>query len=100
MSNLARCAAVACLMVASMVDASSKLDSLKQYKMNKDLKTFLGGNNIGTENPVIGIVSQTLEAEMKNDTRFKDYKTYIMKSYVTWVEALGARVIPLVNGEP
>jgi len=100
MSNLAKCTAVACLLVASMVDASSKFYSLKQYKMNKDLKTFLGGNNTGTENPVIGIVSQTLEAEMKNDTRFKDYKTYIMKSYVTWVEALGARVIPLVNGEP
>ncbi len=60
-----------------------------------------GGNDpgLGTQNPVIGIVSQTLEAEMKNDTRFDGYKTYIMKSYVDWVEAVGARVIPLVNGE-
>jgi gamma-glutamyl-gamma-aminobutyrate hydrolase PuuD len=55
---------------------------------------------VGTEIPVIGVVSQTLESEMKNDTRFKDYNTYIMKSYVTWLEANGARVIPLINGEP
>lgn len=36
---------------------------------------------------------------MKNDTRFYNYTTYIMKSYVDWVEAVGARVIPLINGE-
>jgi gamma-glutamyl hydrolase len=36
---------------------------------------------------------------MKNDTRFDNYTTYIMKSYVDWVEAVGARVIPLINGE-
>jgi gamma-glutamyl-gamma-aminobutyrate hydrolase PuuD len=36
---------------------------------------------------------------MKNDTRFANYTTYIMKSYVDWVEAVGARVIPLINGE-
>ena len=32
----------------------------------------------GTEIPVIGIVTQTLEEEMHNDTRFADYKYYIM----------------------
>jgi hypothetical protein len=50
----------------------------------------------GTEIPVIGIVTQTLEAEMKNDTRFADYKYYIMQSYVDWVQAVGARVVPLI----
>ena len=54
----------------------------------------------GTDIPVIGIVSQTLESEMKNDTRFDNYNSYIMKSYVTWVEAVGARVIPLIENEP
>ena len=37
---------------------------------------------------------------MINDTRFINYKSYIMKSYVDFVEAAGARVVPLVVGEP
>ena len=37
---------------------------------------------------------------MHNDTRFNDYKYYIMQSYVDWVEAEGARVVPLIQGEP
>ena len=41
----------------------------------------------GTERPVIGVISQTLELEMHNDTRFDDYNSYIMKSYVDWIEA-------------
>jgi gamma-glutamyl hydrolase len=37
---------------------------------------------------------------MLDDARFANYKTYIMKSYVDSVEAAGARVVPLINGEP
>ena len=44
-------------------------------------------NIAGTETPVIGVISQTLEKEMHNDTRFQGYSSYIMKSYVDWIEA-------------
>ena len=77
---------------AVAVTGSSRVQSFSKFVRG-------GAAEVGTQNPVIGIVSQTLEAEMKNDTRFDGYKTYIMKSYVDWVEAVGARVIPLVNGE-
>jgi gamma-glutamyl hydrolase len=53
----------------------------------------------GTETPVIGVISQTLEVEMHNDTRFSEYNSYIMKSYVDWIEAQGARVVPLIVDE-
>ncbi len=49
---------------------------------------------------MIGVISQTLELEMHNDTRFDDYNSYIMKSYVDWIEAQGARVVPLIVDEP
>ena len=55
-----------------------------------------------TESPVIGVVSQSLEKEMGADPRFTPYQggSYIMKSYVQWLQAAGARVVPLVRGEP
>lgn len=55
-----------------------------------------------TESPVIGVVSQSLEVEMGADPRFAPYKdgSYIMKAYVQWLQAAGARVVPLVRGEP
>ncbi len=37
---------------------------------------------------------------MKGDPRFADYNTYIMKSYVDWLEAQGARVVPIIPDEP
>lgn len=37
---------------------------------------------------------------MHNDTRFNDYSSYIMSTFVTFMESAGARVIPLVRGEP
>ena len=45
--------------------------------------------------PVIGIVSQTIEAEM-TDPEFEKYDSYIMASYVKYFEAQGARVVPLL----
>eukprot|EP00347_Sterkiella_histriomuscorum_P022553 403338055 len=59
-----------------------------------------GENQDRTNTPVIGIISQTLETEMQNLTEFQGYKSYIMKSYVDFVESAGARVVPLVVGEP
>jgi gamma-glutamyl hydrolase len=37
---------------------------------------------------------------MHNDTRFDNYTTYIMATFVEFMESAGARVIPLVRGEP
>ena len=50
--------------------------------------------------PVIGILSQTIEDPMKNDTRFDDYTSYIMSDVVKFMEGQGARVVPLVYGTP
>jgi len=50
--------------------------------------------------PVIGILTQTLETDMQKDPRFQGYKSYIMSSYVKYMEAQGARVVPLIYGEP
>jgi gamma-glutamyl hydrolase len=47
---------------------------------------------------VIGIVSQTIEAEM-TDPAFERYDSYIMSSYVKYFEAQGARVVPLLITE-
>ena len=84
--------------IALALANSSKGDMFRQYRHDKIAKGkwFQGG---GTETPVIGIVTQTLEAEMHNDTRFDGYKYYIMQSYVDWVEAVGARVVPLIQGD-
>jgi gamma-glutamyl hydrolase len=37
---------------------------------------------------------------MYNDTRFDGLKSYVMTAYVQFLEAAGARVVPLVLGEP
>lgn len=37
---------------------------------------------------------------MLDDERFAGFGSYIMKSYVTWLQAAGARVVPLVRDEP
>ena len=49
--------------------------------------------------PVIGILSQQLPDEWIDDSRFDQYNSYIMSAYVKWVEAVGARVVPLIMGE-
>jgi gamma-glutamyl hydrolase len=36
---------------------------------------------------------------MKSDSRFNGYGSYIMQAYVDWIEASGARVVPLVRDE-
>eukprot|EP00355_Strombidium_rassoulzadegani_P000610 CAMPEP_0168612848 /NCGR_PEP_ID=MMETSP0449_2-20121227/3135_1 /TAXON_ID=1082188 /ORGANISM="Strombidium rassoulzadegani, Strain ras09" /LENGTH=247 /DNA_ID=CAMNT_0008653439 /DNA_START=217 /DNA_END=960 /DNA_ORIENTATION=+ len=51
------------------------------------------------ERPVIGILSQTLEDYMQTDTRFEGYKSYIMSSYVKYMESFGAEVVPIIVGE-
>ena len=50
------------------------------------------------QRPVIGILTQTLEKDMRNDTRFENYTSYIMSSYVKFMEESGAQVVPIVYG--
>ena len=47
-------------------------------------------------NPVIGVVSQPLSSSLQKDPRFADKDSYIMQAYVEWLEAAGARVVPLI----
>lgn len=37
---------------------------------------------------------------MHNDTRFNGYNSYIMTAYVDFIQTAGARVVPLIAGEP
>ena len=67
-------------------DAPKKEDWIKDIDLNKE--------------PVIGILSQTLEKYMHKDARFSNYTSYMMSDYVRYMEAQGARVIPIINGEP
>jgi len=51
------------------------------------------------QSPVIGIVTQTLEWNMKSDQRFANYTSYVMSAYVKQMQASGARVVPIILGE-
>jgi gamma-glutamyl hydrolase len=48
------------------------------------------------ERPVIGIMTQTIEEEMKADPRFKGYNSYMMAAYAQFMESAGARVVPII----
>jgi gamma-glutamyl hydrolase len=50
--------------------------------------------------PVIGILSQQLTPEMKEDPAFEGKDSYMMAAYARFMEAAGARVVPLIMGEP
>ena len=67
----------------------------------ESINPWLKPENIDTnQQPVIGIVSQTLDfTPHKDDHRFDDYNSYIMAAYVRFVQAQGARVVPFVYNE-
>jgi len=48
---------------------------------------------------VIGIISQALPDSLVDDPRFEGKTTYIMDAYVNYMEAFGARVVPIVSTE-
>ena len=50
--------------------------------------------------PIIGIVSQPLDESFLDDPRFAGSDSYMMSAYVKFMEASGARVIPLIWNEP
>ena len=70
------------------------LVSIKQYMSRS------AGNIDTNEQPVIGILSQPLDPDFDGDSRFDGYDSYLMAAYVKFVEEAGARVVPLIWGEP
>lgn len=49
--------------------------------------------------PVIGVLSQPMPDSLKDDPRFAGKTTYLMQAYVDFMEAAGARVIPILSDE-
>jgi gamma-glutamyl hydrolase len=82
--------------------ANNQAPSFLQYEASSPKQyltdSFTDGAELNTQ-PVIGIVTQTLEDAMKGDTRFDGYTSYIMHSYVDFVQSSGARVVPLIVTE-
>jgi gamma-glutamyl hydrolase len=68
-------------------------------KLATDAMTYPNSGADTSETPVIGALTQTLETEFANDTRFAGYNSYIMVGYVNFMESAGARVVPLILGE-
>ena len=48
---------------------------------------------------MIGIITQNLPSDLVDDPRFAGKTTYIMDGYVNYVEAFGARVVPIISEE-
>jgi hypothetical protein len=68
---------------------------IKSEKVKLLLKNDIDSN----KQPVIGILSQTLETEFKNNPLFDGYNSYIMRAYVNFLESSGAQVVPLIINE-
>lgn len=49
--------------------------------------------------PVIGVIAQRLSDSMSTDELFEGKTRYIQQSYVTFLEAAGARVVPILSNE-
>lgn len=82
--------------------SANQFFSSKVHHWCDDLDQWLKPENIDeNKQPVIGIVSQTLDfTTKKDDHRFDGYKSYIMGAYVRYIQASGARVVPFVYNEP
>jgi hypothetical protein len=74
-----------------------------------EIPSFLGDDDLAplfdageaynnTEKPVIGLLTQPLEDDMKTNPIFDGYNSYVMAAYVKYMEAAGARVVPLIHG--
>ena len=69
---------------------------MKAFKAkNRDRFSFEG---VVTPNdrPMIGVLTQPLPANLKNDSRFEGKTSYIMASYINHLESAGARTVPLI----
>ena len=57
-------------------------------------------SDVVNQTPVIGILSQQNPYEFSEDERFLSTDSYMMAAYVKYLEQAGARVVPLIMGEP
>ena len=48
------------------------------------------------DRPMIGVLTQPLPEDLKNDPRFNGKTSYIMASYINHLESAGARTVPLI----
>ena len=78
-------------MLPSLIEASHAVATTATTAVNDDF-------NINTQ-PVIGILSQPLPSSLRDDPRFAGKTTYLMQAYVDFMEAAGARVIPIASDE-
>ena len=82
-------------LLTTMTDAESEAPVTKNPWFPDEWRKHIDDN----KTPVIGILTQTLESFMKKEEQFKGYKSYLMSAYVKYIEASGARVVPLIYGE-
>ncbi len=59
--------------------------------------TDLSGAN---DRPVIGVFTQPLSVSMSEDPDYDGVKSYMMDNYVQFLESAGARVVPIIYGNP
>ncbi|CDW89850.1 peptidase c26 family protein [Stylonychia lemnae] len=76
--------------------SQSKAESLSSQTYNVAAEDRKVVNNF----PVIGVLTQPLNDEQLTDpdNRYEKYSSYMRKSYVDYLEASGARVVPLIYG--
>ncbi len=70
---------------ASYSMANNQAPSFLQYPSDASPKSLTDSFTSGVDlnqQPVVGILTQTLEDDMKTDPRFDGYTSYIMHSYV------------------
>ena len=79
-----------------MVSGSMLLSSALAFQLHEQPSTDVNTNMT----PVIGLVSQPLPETLKDDPRFDGTDSYMMAAYVKFAMASGARVVPLIWGEP
>lgn len=70
------------------------------YNVNDNSEGVSSRTISQTTQPVIGILTQTLEGSMNKDPKFEKYSSYIMAAYVDFIQASGARVVPILVTDP
>ena len=81
------------------ISSGQQLKFLDDYDTCDKVNPWLTTLDVNKQ-PVIGILSQTYDFDTSGDPRFDNHTSYIMASYVKFLEAAGARVVPILWNEP
>jgi gamma-glutamyl hydrolase len=80
-----------------MVETQKKfLQDSGSSKASDRIKYNFGNNTSVNDRPIIGVLTQPLTDAFKADPRFKGKSSYIMASYINFLESAGARTVPLI----